>query len=144
MLVEIDNRGAADDSGVVEEDIDPSEFVDRSLNGSLAIGCEGDIDRLEDGAASGRGDFLSEIFGRRGIEISDSDGRSLARKSRAVAWPIPEAAPVIKAVLLWRVGGRYELRNSMLRLLVCVGGTSGLSTTLGCRLASVEMTDLNI
>ena len=51
-FAEFDDRGAANDAGVVEQDVDAAKFADRALDDALAVGGAGDVAGFEDGAAA--------------------------------------------------------------------------------------------
>ena len=73
----LDGGGAADDAGVVEDDVDAAELVDRrgttrSMSASLATSAAMAI-----GGAAGRADLGGDGFGGLGVQVDDGDGRAL-------------------------------------------------------------------
>jgi hypothetical protein len=89
------------ESGVVHENIELSEFLDRLRNSFIAKFLAGDVSGHEKTSLALGFDFLlgdASVFVF--VEVDDSNVRALRAKRMATALPIPESPPVISAIFL--------------------------------------------
>jgi hypothetical protein len=85
------------DAGVVEEDVDaPEDLVGLVVHRHDAL-LVGDV-HLDEEAV----DLVGDLGAVHVIEVGDDDARALGGERRAVARPMPLAAPVMTATLLSR------------------------------------------
>ena len=64
FLAGVGEHPVADDAGIVDQDVEPAERVDRGLDQPLGLGPVGDVGAAGDGFASGGGDLIDNTLGR--------------------------------------------------------------------------------
>src|SRR5581483_7530959 len=80
-LAEFGHGCAADDAGIIEQDMNGAEFALHTAAYSVSIGGAGDIGRFEDGLAAGASDFVCDRS-TVGVDVGDSDGCAVLREQK--------------------------------------------------------------
>ena len=121
VLGHVHDHPVAEDPGVVDEDVEAAELVDRLLHHAAGAREVGDVVAVRDGLAARGLDLLDDLLRRRCVgsvacepaaEVVDDDLRARGRERSACERPIPRPAPVTIATFPVRSGmaGAYCLK----------------------------------
>ena len=84
VLARVDEPARHLHRGVVVEDVEPSEVVDRDLHHGVAVGPPGDVRVHGDPAAPGRVDLADRLAGAVIVEVGNDDPCALVREQRGL------------------------------------------------------------
>ena len=70
------SKAAAEQTGIVDDDVDPTHVGGRGADERVRAGLRGDIPGVRDGAASRGDDLIDDRAGSPGVEVVDDHGRA--------------------------------------------------------------------
>src|SRR5712671_4350158 len=80
-LGDVEERLRPEDAGVVEQDVETGEAINRCLHSCFSCRRQDDVPQVSDSALSGRVDFFGSGFGLGGIASDDDDRTAFRDKS---------------------------------------------------------------